>query len=96
MNFRTARIQEIDAECARLQRSLDTLYAERKKLMMLGKREEYSCSCVRLNSEIGIFDMIEQEESNRNGIGCGLVSETLSALKCCPNCSGTGKPNTRK
>lgn len=49
------------------------------------------CSCVRMNSAIGIHDVGQQARANRYGMGFGLVSNTYSADKSCTKCGGTGK-----
>ena len=63
-----------------------------KELQLLEDKEQHSCSCVKLNRDIEIYDMQEQERRGRNPLGLGLVSETLTARKDCPTCKGTGKP----
>jgi hypothetical protein len=70
-------------------------YALREQAEVISKqldRNEYTCSCVHLNKDIGIFDCVEQEKANRKGLGLGLVAETLSAAADCPKCKGKGKP----
>ena len=49
------------------------------------------CSCVRMNSAIGIHDMGQQERANRYGMGAGLVSNTYSTDRSCTKCGGTGE-----
>src|SRR5271167_613130 len=55
-------------------------------------RLTYPCSCVKLNQELDIYDMSQQEAAGRNGLGSGFVSECLSADKNCPICRGAGIP----
>lgn len=54
---------------------------------------EYPCECVCLNRVIGIFNMGDQAKAGRVGLSMGPVGDTLSALKACPRCAGTGKPS---
>lgn len=49
------------------------------------------CGCVRLNRELGIFTMVDQERAKRRGLGSGLVADTYSARSDCPECHGTGE-----
>jgi hypothetical protein len=53
---------------------------------------KHPCPCVRLNEDIGVFDMIQQDKANRNPFGLGYVAACLSADKNCPICHGTGVP----
>lgn len=48
------------------------------------------CGCVRVNGEIDIVTMVDQEKRGRIGIEPGLVEKTRSARKDCPECKGTG------
>ena len=82
-----ARIQKLDEESAQLKVELQ---AER----MREARARFSCTCVRLNMDIGIYNMIDQEKARRDGLG--LVSETLSADRACRICCGKGVPNVQQ
>lgn len=93
---RKARIREIDTLCQSLQRQLDILHDELKELRLEQSIEDHPCPCVKLNSDIEVYDMIEQERHGRRGLGFGLVAETLSAIKLCEVCKGTGIPGGRK
>lgn len=55
-------------------------------------KRRYPCSCVRLNSDLYIYDMAEQWAAGRQGLTTGLVSESLSAFIDCPMCHGSGMP----
>lgn len=48
------------------------------------------CTCVRLNRELGIFTLVDQERANRCSSETGLVADSRSARKDCPLCKGTG------
>ncbi len=93
MASRKERIQElrIKAECLRKQS--DELYTEIHKLEMEQAKEDHPCSCVKLNGDIEIYDMVEQERRGRRGLQFGTVADTLSARKDCEFCKGTGKPS---
>jgi len=62
-----------------------------KKLEFKIAERTYTCPCVRLNSDIGITNMVQQETAGRKGLQFGLVAETFSAKKNCPHCKGSGK-----
>lgn len=53
---------------------------------------KHPCPCVRLNEDIGVLDVIQQDKSHRNPFGLGYVGACLSADKNCPICHGTGVP----
>jgi hypothetical protein len=89
---RSRRIDEINTECDALERRLDALREERSALGMAQALDTYTCHCVNLNRKMEIHDSVEQERRNRNGLQVGLVSETLSASRSCPDCGGTGQP----
>ena len=95
MNFRQARLQEISKEIGKLDHRRYSLLEERAKLMLAEALEDHPCRCVQRNGDIGVFDMQDQEALQRNPLGLGLVSETLSAAKHCPVCKGTGKPEVK-
>jgi hypothetical protein len=93
MNARQARMQEIDNESRQLRKKLDALHEERSKLRLAQEKEEHPCECVRLNKDVEIFDMVEQERRGRHPLSCGgMVADTLTARKDCQECGGTGKP----
>ncbi len=89
---RQARIHELRAKADKMRREVDAIYDEVHKLEMEQAKEDHPCSCVKLNGDIEIYDMVEQERRGRRGLGLGMVAETLSARKDCPVCKGTGKP----
>lgn len=90
MNFRQARLKEIREELEKLDSRRYTLIEEREKLERAEAKDKYNCSCVRLNGDIGIHDMMQQETANRRGLQLGTVSLTLSCDKDCPICKGKG------
>jgi hypothetical protein len=53
---------------------------------------KHPCSCVKLNEDMGVRDMIQQAKANRNPFGLGYVGACLSADKNCSLCHGTGVP----
>lgn len=61
-------------------------------LDMEAARERFRCPCVRLNRDVGIWNMGDQVEARRNGLTFGLVSDCLSARKDCERCHGDGVP----
>lgn len=73
-----------------VQAELNALQDEISRLELDRDRERYNCSCVRLNSDIGIGDIHEQERRGRTGCTLGWVARTLSALKDCSVCHGSG------
>jgi hypothetical protein len=92
MNARKARIQQLRAEVNQLDGVRSALLTEIKKLNLEQNKEEHPCSCVKLNGDIEIYDMQEQERRGRNPLGLGCVSECLTARKDCQVCRGTGVP----
>lgn len=60
------------------------------------QRARYKCHCVALNEDFGIVDLSEQIQQGRVGLTLGLVPHTLSALKECPSCHGTGIPESKE
>lgn len=96
MSARKERMTAISTERHILQSQIDKLDKEMDKLRMEQSREDHPCSCVKLNGDISIFDMVEQERRGRTGLGFGFVSETLSCDKDCQVCHGTGKPGSKE
>jgi hypothetical protein len=84
-----ARIAEIDDERFKLIRRRQVL--ERNRAL-----RKFTCVCVRLGKDIDVTNMSEQEAAGRHGLQIGLVAETLSALKDCPSCRGSGIPTWKK
>jgi len=76
-----------------LQSRVSELSEEIAQLDLAERREEHPCICVKLNQDIEIYDMQEQERRGRVPLSAGgFVAHTLTALKNCPTCKGTGKP----
>lgn len=51
------------------------------------------CSCVRLNADLGIYDLVQQAAARREGVNGTvgmLVGASRSAVKDCRQCGGTG------
>ncbi len=69
---------------------VDQIDLEIRTLRLASVREEHNCACVALNRDLGIGTMMQQEEQGRVGLGCGFVSECLSAYRNCLVCKGTG------
>ena len=61
-------------------------------LELEAERLQYPCECVRLNSELSVYSMEDQEEKNRHGLTCGAIYRCLSADNGCPLCHGSGIP----
>jgi len=72
---------------------LDAAIALRRSIEHSLSEKRFNCSCVGANWKLGIYTSGDQEQRGRVGLSFGLVSETLSALKNCPNCDGTGEVN---
>lgn len=90
---RQARIQELRAQADKLRKQSDKLYAEIAKLDLEQRKEDHPCACVKLNRDVEIYDMGEQERRGRNPLSLGgFVADTLTARKDCTVCMGTGKP----
>lgn len=87
------RVNEIDRECLSLRKRLSELLTERSRLSLQIRRAEHPCPCVKLNDDIGVHDMVQQDARRRNPLGLGFVRDCLSADKDCRLCFGTGKPN---
>ena len=84
-----ARISEIDDERWKL--------IQRRKVLERNRAlRKFTCVCVRLGKDINVTNMTEQEVAGRHGLQIGLVAETLSALKNCPSCRGSGIPTWKK
>ena len=97
MTARQARIQQLRAEAQDLREKSDKLYAEIKSLDLEQRKEDHPCTCVKLNGDVEVFDMQEQERRGRNPLSCGgFVADTLSARKDCTVCNGTGVPGKKK
>lgn len=92
---RAGRLAAIAEECDELKRRLFLLHEEQRTLEMAHAVERYCCNCVNLNSKMNIFDMGEQERRGRVGLQSGLVSQSLSARRACPDCGGSGIPRAR-
>lgn len=93
MTARKARIQQAQAERQQLQSKVDALSKEIAELRLAEEKDEHPCSCVKLNKDVEIYDMGEQERRGRNPLSCGgFVADTLTARKDCEYCHGTGKP----
>jgi hypothetical protein len=91
--LRQARIQQLRAEADKLRKKSDELYGEIKLLSLEQSKEEHPCTCVKLNRDIEVFDMQEQERRGRVPLSMGgFVMDNLSAIKNCRECNGTGKP----
>ncbi len=89
---RAVRQTQIRTELRTLNARRDELTAEMTQLSFEDEIEHYSCECVRENRDIGVFDMLQQQEANRRPLGLGLVADTLSADRDCPICKGEGAP----
>lgn len=87
-----SRRSALVGELADLKRRSFAVEEELSSLEMLQALNRYTCSCVNLNSKMGIHDMAEQELRGRIGLQLGVVSETLSAARSCPDCGGSGVP----
>lgn len=82
------RLAEVDKEALFLRETIH-------KALMAEAREKFTCPCVRLNSDLGIGTCAQQAEKHRVGLQLGYVADTLSALKDCPLCDGTGEPGKK-
>ena len=86
------RLLQIECSISTLNEKLRVLRDERDTLLLEQCRLTHPCACVKLGKDIGIMDMQDLQLAGRVGFGAGLVAYTLSALKSCPSCKGTGKP----
>lgn len=89
---RRLRIRFLYRKRADMQLEINQINDEIDALGLELDREGFTCRCVRLNEDIGIHDMVDQEKAGRVGLGLGWVSQTLSALRDCEVCKGAGKP----
>ncbi len=89
---RKEQMNLLRAESRSLQTRRDLIHKMLDKLELEQAWEDHPCTCVKLNGDIGIYDMMEQERRNRRGLGFGFVSHCLSAIKNCPKCEGKGIP----
>jgi hypothetical protein len=97
MTAREQRIHALRREAWELQQRADVLHREARDLSLEQDREDYPCACVRLNRDIGVFDMTRQMRDGRVPLGAhagAFVSETLTARRDCEACGGEGKPRT--
>lgn len=78
-----------------LQAELSSIDDELGRLHLLRDQEEFNCPCVRINGDIGIGDMHEQDRRRRTGLTLGWVSRTLSASLDCPLCLGKGRKGSK-
>lgn len=86
----------ISAELEQVNKRQQELIAERRKLELEQNREDHPCQCVKLNKDIEVFDMQEQERRGRVPLGLGFVADCLTAIKDCHVCNGTGVPGKKK
>jgi hypothetical protein len=86
LSYIRKRIEEIDKERWGLIKRLQEIEDGRAQ-------RKFTCECVRKNGDIDITNMQEQEAAGRKGLQMGLVYETLSSLKACPSCHGSGIPS---
>lgn len=94
-----ATLEEMEAQRRELRDQVDKLH---KQTYLLQDEIEaislkiswatYTCSCVRLNRDLGIWNMSLQEAHGRKALGFGSVENTLSADRNCPICLGKGIP----
>ncbi len=87
------RIRNLNERARSLRASLDETIERLSESEYELKRLEYTCGCVRLNRDIGIFGAHQQLRSGRSVLYYGgLVADALTAERACPICNGTGKP----
>ena len=91
-----AKRRDLQSQVAELLGEVGEVDQKLKPLEQEESRAEHPCSCVRLNSDIGVNDMGDAEESRRRTFGLGLVAELLSADRDCPKCEGTGVPKVEE
>lgn len=96
VGLKKERIASINDEIITLDRLRHKLHEERLALQRSIDFNHYSCQCVELNSMIGIYNMSDQTNRNRNALQMGLVSESLSASRSCTECGGSGVPRQIK
>lgn len=89
---RKEQIKKLREESHSLFLQRERVHEELSKLELEQAWEDHPCECVKLNGDIEIYDMMEQERRNRRGLGFGFVSHCLSAIKNCPKCEGKGIP----
>ena len=79
-----------------LRAELDAVDSAILELQHEEDREAHPCECVRLNADIEIYDMGEQERRKRKPVGAwhSFVRDALTAREDCPKCKGTGKPSS--
>jgi hypothetical protein len=92
MESRQARLKKIREDLDKLDSRRYKLIEEREVLERAEAKEKYNCPCVKLNADLGIHDMMQQEGANRRGLQMGYVSLCLSCEKNCPVCQGKGIP----
>jgi hypothetical protein len=93
MTNRRDRIRQLRDQVSVLDKQRNEKLTEIHKLELEQRKEEHPCSCVKLNRDVEIYDMQEQERRGRNPLSVGgFVADTLTALKGCRECKGTGKP----
>jgi hypothetical protein len=87
------QIMALESKRRELSQEIGRIDAKIYELSLEEDRSEFTCGCVKLNRDIGVFDMNNQSELCRNRVGfCScIVSESLTADKFCPACNGTGK-----
>ena len=86
------RLAELSEERTQLRLKETEIGKEQRQLTLERDLLKYTCACVRLNSDLGIYTSAEQNFYKRKPLQLfGLVYETLSADKDCLVCKGTGK-----
>ena len=95
-----AKRRDLQSRVAELLGEVGEIDQKLKPLELEESRADHPCSCVRLNSDIGVNDMGDVEAKRRRSFVAGhatnLVAELLSADRDCPKCAGTGVPKSAK
>lgn len=87
-----AKRRDLQDRVAELLGEVGEIDQKLKPLELEESRADHPCSCVRLNSDMGVNDMGAAEGMRRRSFGLGLVAELLSADRDCLKCGGTGVP----
>jgi hypothetical protein len=88
----SATRNELRSQAEQLDRQLSSVRKQIGEVSRAIDWATYTCSCVRLNKDLNIWNTFLQEDHGRKGLTTGVVEETLSADKNCPICHGLGIP----
>jgi len=92
-----AKSRELDEQISVLRKQKNEIEEEIMQISLAEERAEFTCQCVQLNDDIGIYDCGQQARAGRERLGTcvgRVVCLSYSAVTACAHCGGTGKPTS--